>query len=137
MTNKLIFVYISILAVMAPLSVISQTQASAPVVEVLVDFQEYDAFFPWQSNPARSRRGFGLMLDATRIITPETLVRNQTVIEIRRPRSGRKETARLLQADPQINLALLVLDSPFGATTPVIDLDPSAITAGTQTADLF
>jgi len=96
----------------------------APVVEVLVTFQEYDAFFPWQSNPAQDRRGFGLMLDSTRIITTETLVRNQTLIEIRRPRAGRKETARLIQADPQINLALLQLESPGETGVPSLNLSP-------------
>ncbi len=82
-----------------------------PVVEVLVSFQEYDSTLPWQRDPTRDRRGFGLMLNDAVIITTESLIRNQTLIEIRRPRSGRKETARLIQADPQIDLALLVLDT--------------------------
>jgi S1-C subfamily serine protease len=99
--------------------------AQAPaVVEVIVTFQEYDPFFPWQSNPAQERRGFGLMLDSSRILTAEMLTRNQALIEIRRPRAGRKETARLIQADPQIGLALLQLESPEGPGVPPLEPVP-------------
>ncbi len=100
------------------------------VVEVLVSVQEYDSAFPWQSQPARSRRGFGVMLDDVHLVTAETLVRQQTLIEVRRPRSGRKAIARLLQADAQINLALLALEVP-ARPVPAITFAPVPPAAGT------
>lgn len=102
-----------------------------PVVEVLVSFQEYNATLPWQRELSKDRRGFGLMLNDAMIITTESLVRNQTLIEIRRPRSGRKETARLIQADPQIDLALLVLDT--ATTIQPADLPPATTPDATTT----
>jgi S1-C subfamily serine protease len=107
-----------------------------PVVEVLVSFQEYDASLPWQREPTKDRRGFGLMLNDAVILTTEALVRNQTLIEIRRPRSGRKETARLIQADPQIGLALLALAAAPGI--PVTSLPPvTPPDAATTTASIL
>ena len=104
-----------------------------PIVEVLVSFQEFNASLPWQREPVRDRRGFGLMLNDAVILTTESLVRNQTLIEIRRPRSGRKETARLIQADPQIDLALLALETtgeiPAADLPAIAALDATATTA--------
>lgn len=130
-------------AVHCPAAAATETR---PVVEVLVSFQEFDTTVPWQRDPAKDRRGFGLMLNDAVIITTESLIRNQTLIEIRRPRSGRKETARLIQADPQIDLALLVLASATGipATSLPETMAPDAtattasilqITAGGETQE--
>ena len=106
-------------------------ESEKPVVEVLVSFQEYDTNVPWQRDATKDRRGFGLMLNESVIITTESLIRNQTLIEIRRPRSGRKETARLIQADPQIDLALLALDT--ATRIPVASLPSSTAPEATTT----
>ncbi len=96
-----------------------QAERATPVVEVLVSSQEFDAALPWQGLPVQNRRGFGVMLDDVNLVTTEVLVRNATMIEIRRSRSGAKEQARLIQAEPQINLALLRLEYPGEAVPPV------------------
>jgi len=126
------FTLLLVLAILARPRHAAATEARS-VVEVLVSFQEYEASLPWQRNPTKDRRGFGLMLNEALIITTESLIRNQTLIEIRRPRSGRKETARLIQSDPQIDLALLALDAvpqaPAAVSLPAIMPDAATTAA--------
>ncbi|HAS83196.1 MAG TPA: hypothetical protein DCS43_11130 [Verrucomicrobia bacterium] len=114
-------------------SMAASTATEPPVVEVLVSYQEYDAGAPWQSNPTQSRRGFGLLMDPSYIVTTEVMVRNQTLIEIRRPRAGRKETATLILADPQINLALLRManstNEPSAIAVPEPSIDTETVAA--------
>jgi len=111
MRTEILHPLLLVLALWVALPCPAVDTGTKPVVEVLVSFQEFDTTLPWQRTPANERRGFGLMLNESVIITTESLIRNQTMIEIRRPRSGRKETVRLIQSDPQIDLALLVLDT--------------------------
>lgn len=136
MRNAFLTPLLLVLAIRGSVAFSTAASEEKPVVEVLVSFQEYDTTLPWQRDPTKDRRGFGLMLNEAVIITTESLIRNQTLIEIRRPRSGRKETARLIQADPQIDLALLVLDT--ATRVPAASL-PTTTTpdAATTTASIL
>lgn len=77
------------------------------VVEVLVTAQTYDPSMPWRRNAPEGRNGFGVMVAPGRVLTVEDLVRNQVMVELRRPRSGVKLPAQVLLADHQAGLALL------------------------------
>ncbi|MBN1556548.1 MAG: hypothetical protein JW951_00210 [Lentisphaerae bacterium] len=97
----------------------SPDPASGALVEVLVTCQTPHARLPWQQDPPGTRRGYGVTVGPAFILTTETLVRNQRLVEWRAARSGHKVSAAVCAADPQVNLALL-------ETTPP---DPAALLA--------
>ena len=80
------------------------------IVEVLVTHQSYDPFQPWNKRRPASRAGYGVVVGKTHVLTTEDLVRTHTLIELRRPRSGKKFSARVEFSDEQVNLALLSID---------------------------
>lgn len=89
------------------------------VVEVMVTAQTYDPGMPWRRNAPEGRRGFGVMVAPGRILTLENLVRNQVMVEMRRPLSGTKLPAQVLLADHQAGLALLVCATNAGDPDPL------------------
>lgn len=104
---------------------------SGTVVQVHVTFQGFDAFFPWQKLRPGMRQGYGVAVDANHVVTTEALVRNCTLVEIRRASSGERLAAVVEKADHQANLALLRIPATArGLTlTPVSileDLDRAA-----------
>jgi hypothetical protein len=108
MTTRLLFLILAILA--ARYAGAEPThEGSRSIVEILVTAQRYDARMPWRLERPVSRAGYGVVIDSGRVITCEDLVRNAVLIEIRRPGTGGKIPATLLQADPRANSALLGL----------------------------
>lgn len=93
--------------------------ADAALVQVLVTCQEQDPYLPWQERQPSFRAGYGVFISKNRIVTTESLVRNQRLIQLRRPRSGERILAELESADPQLNLALLRLDEPVSGAAPL------------------
>lgn len=77
------------------------------VVEVLVTYQKYDPHFPWRNERPGVRHGYGVVIGKGRVLTTEALVRNHTLVELRRAKSGLKITATVIQADYQVGAALL------------------------------
>lgn len=138
MKNAIIIILLLLsFASMRPSSAVAETDSGQhAVVEVLVTFQEYNAILPWQREPSNDRRGFGLMLNDHIILTTESLVRNHTLIEIRRPRSGNKETAMLIESDPQVDLALLELTEATDRATIELPVMPE-LDANKPTANIL
>ncbi|MEI7879268.1 MAG: hypothetical protein WCI95_00205 [bacterium] len=89
----------------------------ASVVEVLVTVQKFDSHFPWKKARPESRTGYGIVITDGQLITTEDLVRNATLIEIQPPGGASKTTARVIEADPRINAALLA--APTTGYVPV------------------
>lgn len=87
------------------------------IVEVLVTAQKFDAHFPWKKGRPEARTGYGIVIADGKLITSEDLVRNAMLIEIQPPGGARKTTARVIEADPRINAALLA--APTKGYTPV------------------
>ena len=79
------------------------------LVQVLVSYQKTDAFLPWKNMRPSRRSGYGVVVRKNVILTTETLVRNNTLIEITLPGSGKKLRARQMLTDIQGNLALVAL----------------------------
>ncbi len=82
----------------------------AYVVEVYVTAQTPDASMPWRRHPPVARRGFGAVIGPGRVVTAESLVRNQVLVELRRARSGAKIAVRVAESDPQAGAAILTWD---------------------------
>ncbi|MFO7871621.1 MAG: trypsin-like peptidase domain-containing protein [Kiritimatiellia bacterium] len=77
------------------------------LVDVIVTYQETDPLLPWQKTTPLGRHGYGTVIKNGHILTTESLVRNHTLIEIRRPGRGKKLKVSPLQIDSQANLAIL------------------------------
>jgi len=95
------------------------------IVQILTTFQEYSSFAPWQKRDPGLRIGYGVAISETEVLTTENLVRNSTLVELRRTGSGEKIQATVVLSDEQANLALLKISDPGSATKfvpiPVMD----------------
>lgn len=109
----------------------AQTTSAAPnltnlVVRVIATHQEYDPFMPWQKMLPQTRYGYGVVVGPSLILTTESLVRNQVLVELSRAEQGSKTPAKVLMADCQANLALIAPDTkdpfPLSDAFPMADL---------------
>ena len=82
------------------------------IVRLLVTRQDYDVFMPWQKNRPARHESYGILVDERSVLAPESLIRNHTLIELQKPRSGEKIAASVVMADPQVDLVLLRVDRP-------------------------
>ncbi|MBU0714529.1 MAG: hypothetical protein KJ964_04150 [Verrucomicrobia bacterium] len=87
----------------------------ASVVEITVTYQDYDPQIPWRKKASARRQGYGVVISAGQVLTTEDLVRNQTQVELRRAKSGAKLAATVLEADDQLNTALLTFSNSVTA----------------------
>lgn len=99
------------------------------MLDVIVTYQEYNAFLPWQKERPGTRIGHGAVVGDGLVLTTEDLVRNHTLIELRKSEGGEKVSARVVQADEQVNLALLKIE-PGGRAVPFGELEPIALAEG-------
>ena len=99
--------FLTVLLLVPAISFAEQEELEARVVEVMVTYQEHDPFLPWQKKRPATRRGYGVIVDNARVVTTERLIRNHTLVELRKARSGEKITATVEVTDYQVNLALL------------------------------
>jgi S1-C subfamily serine protease len=107
------------------------------LVEVIVTYQAHDAYTPWQKRRPGTRVGYGVVVRDGQVITTENLVRNHTLVELRRAATGEKIPATVETSDYQVNLALLRIDDPRGAAgLKPLDLAKNDITRETKTTIL-
>lgn len=102
---------------LASLSAMAQPQDpyAQSIVQVFSTYQEYDPFQPWQKRNPGLKVGYGVAVAPDEILTTENLVRNATLVELRRAGSGEKIMATVVLSDEQANLALLKI--PDGGKT--------------------
>ena len=86
------------------------------LVRVTATVQESDASLPWQKKAPFVRQGYGILVGESRVLTTESLIRNQTLVELQYARTGERIPATVELADCQVDLALLrVKPSPAGS----------------------
>lgn len=85
---------------------------SNSLVHIGVTFQAHNPRMPWQKGRPEFRSGYGIAVGDGLLLTTEALVRNQTLVEVRRAGSGRSTPARVVEADSQVNLALIRPEGP-------------------------
>ena len=90
------------LCVTAQMTIAAPQELESALVEVTVSFQEFDPFFPWQQRAPGMRRGYGILVDNSHVLTTENLVRNHRLVELRRLRTGEKIAATVELSDCQI-----------------------------------
>jgi S1-C subfamily serine protease len=104
---RFVLVFLLSLCVAAQMTVAGPQELESALVEVTVTSQEFDPFIPWQRKPPATRRGYGVLVDNSRVLTTENLVRNHKLVELRRIRTGEKIAATVELSDCQADLALL------------------------------
>ncbi|OVE75203.1 hypothetical protein BVX97_05165 [bacterium E08(2017)] len=104
-------------------SEIAGTELDDRTVQIIVTYQTRSEVFPWQGLPPKTKYGYGVFIDDTRLITTESLVRNHHVVELTKARSGTKIQAKVVMSDPQVNLALLTIDEPLNGDRKLGALD--------------
>lgn len=83
------------------------------LVELHVTRVETDRFLPWRKSQPITLRGYGVAVGPGLLLTPEELVRNTTLIQIRRAGSSAFVPAQVVLADARSSLALV---GPVDAT---------------------
>ncbi|MBT3193372.1 MAG: hypothetical protein HN341_12540 [Verrucomicrobia bacterium] len=113
------------------------TQADdAPVVRVVATHQAFDPFQPWQKRTPGTRRGFGVVIDASHIVTTSSLVQNHTLIAIQLARSGEFIPASLVKTDPQVGLALLHISDTTQLPPPPVFADKVPVKCTVEIAQI-
>jgi len=80
------------------------------IVSVRVTSQTYDPVVPWNKNADQTLQGNALVVEGRRLLTTADLVKNSTLIEVRKLGSYPDYTARRVLVDYEANLALLEVD---------------------------
>jgi len=97
----------------------------ASIVEVIAVCQEFDPQIPWRKKPPKIRQGLGVAVEGNQILTFDGIVRNSTLIEVRRAKTGTKLEAKTIVADEQIGAALLKIGDDKSAaqfkSVPIAD----------------
>ncbi|MEI8243522.1 MAG: hypothetical protein WCI17_09675 [bacterium] len=117
--------------------------AGVQVVDVLVTSQTCDERMPWRLSRPQFRQGYGVVVGPGCVLTPEELIRQATLVELRQPGRAAKFAAGVRQSDPQLAMALLeVQDAAFckelepvilatnvvrGAQTRIVQYDDSGL----------
>lgn len=84
-----------------------QDNGNQSIVQILTTYQQYNPFVPWQKRDPGLKIGYGVAVSESEVLTTENLVRNCTLVELRKTGSGEKIQATVVLADEQANLALL------------------------------
>lgn len=85
------------------------------IVEIIATCQEFDQRLPWRKSKPRLRQGLGVVIGSNQVLTAEEVVRNSTIVEIRRAQSGAKLESRVLESDVNIGAAMLAFADPEAA----------------------
>lgn len=87
----------------------------ATIVEVIATCQEFDSRIPWRKKKPHIRQGLGVIVEGNQVLTAADIVRNGTLVEIRRAKSGAKLESKIMEADEQVGAALLTLSDQNAA----------------------
>src|SRR4051794_17841946 len=94
------------------------------VIRVNSTDQAYDFFRPWNKKAAVNRRGLGVVVGDSRVLVAAELVENSNYIELEKPETGEKSTAKIQVVDFEADLALLrPEDSGFLAKFQPLEVD--------------
>jgi hypothetical protein len=95
------------------------------VIRVNATDQAYDFFRPWSKKAPVNRRGLGMVITDGNVLVAAELVGNSNYIELEKPATGEKSTAKIQVVDFEANLALLHPDDPqFLVRFKPIEIDP-------------
>jgi S1-C subfamily serine protease len=74
--------------------------------------QSYDFFRPWSKKAPSNRRGLGAVIDGGEVLVTAELVWDSNFIELEKPDTGERASAKVAVVDYETNLALLKPNNP-------------------------
>ena len=94
---------------------------SSSLVKLNVTYQKYNAVTPWKKYDEKTRSGYGCVLPSHRILTTADIVKDNTLIKVKKSSSQEFFTARVEVIDYNADLATLRVEdiSFFSDLTPV------------------
>jgi hypothetical protein len=95
-----------------PLGARPADDRAASILEVRVTRVDADRMMPWRNGAPSTATGYGIAVASNLLLTTEELVRNHTLVELRRAGSGGRTPGRVVLADPRLNLALVTPADP-------------------------
>jgi len=90
----------------------AETDFATGIVSLQVTNQGYDAAFPWNKHREQQIAGNALVVTGPFLLTAADMVKNATLILVRKFGAYPDFTADLVKVDYQLNLALLRVDDP-------------------------
>lgn len=133
-----VFWVLSAAAAEAPIESPAKTQYDANVVGLRVTFQSWDADRPWAKNASDVRFPLAVVINSSSLLTTAHTVMDATFIQAEKLGSAGGVPARVVLTDPEINLALLTVDTPgfFADLAPVRMADALPLEGSVQSVRL-
>ena len=80
------------------------------VITLSVTYQTYNQHNPWVKNKPLTRTAQAVVIDDSKILTTASMVADATLIQAKKHGKSQKFSARIIQKDMELNLALLTVD---------------------------
>jgi len=112
--NRGMLVLLGVVALCLPAGAVQAQTNPVPygMVSVRVTNQAFDQMLPWNKNTERNIRGNAVVVEGNRLLTTADLVRNATLLEVRKFGRYPDFIARAVLVDYDLNLALLEVKEP-------------------------
>jgi len=91
----------------APKEQLATELKGGSVLRVNSTNQSYDFFRPWSKKAPFNRRGLGAVIDGGEVLVTAELVWDSNFIELEKPETGGRSSAKVAVIDYETNLALL------------------------------
>ena len=98
--------------------------AEKSVIRVNTTMQAFNLIQPWEKGAASTRLGLGAVLPNNKVLVTAQMVTDATYIELEKPDSSEKTSARVLTVDYEANLAIL---EPTDNKSFLLDREPFLI----------
>ena len=95
--------------------------AEKSVIRVNTTMQAFNLIQPWEKGAASTRLGLGAVLPNNKVLVTAQMVTDATYIELEKPDSSEKTSARVLTVDYEANLAIL---EPTDNKSFLLDREP-------------
>lgn len=134
--NRLI--YFIIAGLLSAPFVNAQDEEATPAtscIRVNVTNQSHNFIRPWEKAPPIKRNGLGAVIEGNRVLVTAELVVNHTYIELEQADTGKKEPAKIVGVDYEVNLALV---APMAEDSTILDkyiplkIDEDTVRVGDQ-----
>ncbi|MDP0489765.1 MAG: PDZ domain-containing protein [Verrucomicrobiota bacterium JB023] len=86
---------------------VTSEDEAPPLIRINSTVQSFNAGQPWQRNSSKNRRGTGILISPTQVLTVAELVADQTFLEFEAPDSSDRVRATVSIIDYKSNLAIL------------------------------
>ena len=96
----------------APKEAVATELKGGSVLRVNSTNQSYDFFRPWSKKAPFNRRGLGAVIDGGEVLVTAELVWDSNFIELEKPDTGERSSAKVAVVDYETNLALLKPNNP-------------------------